>query len=74
MVDLSKSTHHGVANAIRQVNAVHANPIGFVVNRDRGAVGGAYGYYGYGYGYGEGGDGRSQRAEATPAREPAGRV
>ncbi len=49
MIDLSKSSHHGVANALKQIHAVHANPVGFVVNRDKSAVGGGYGYYQYGY-------------------------
>ena len=63
MIDLSKSSHHGVSNALKQVHAVHANPIGFVVNRDKGAVGGGYGYYQYGYGYGNSGDGEGKTAE-----------
>ena len=45
MVDLAKSSHHGVGEALKQLNAVHATPIGFVVNRDRSTVGGRYGYY-----------------------------
>lgn len=51
MVDLSKSSHHGVRNALKQVEAVQANALGLVVNRDRAAVGGGYGYYQYGYEY-----------------------
>ena len=65
MIDLSKSTHHGVSNALKQVRAVHANPIGFVVNRDRSAVGGGYGYYQYGYGYGSGDDAQDGGAESA---------
>lgn len=49
VVDLQKSTHHGVANALKQVAAVHAPVLGLVLNRDKSAVGGGYGYY-YGYG------------------------
>jgi capsular exopolysaccharide synthesis family protein len=48
VVDLAKSTHHGVTEALKQVGAVHATTLGLVLNRDRGAVGGGYGYY-YGY-------------------------
>jgi receptor protein-tyrosine kinase len=45
MVDLAKSSHHGVSDALKQLNAVNARTIGFVVNRDRTAAGGRYGYY-----------------------------
>jgi capsular exopolysaccharide synthesis family protein len=48
VIDLARSTHHGVSEALKQVDAVHATTLGLVLNRDKGAVGGGYGYY-YGY-------------------------
>jgi capsular exopolysaccharide synthesis family protein len=64
VVDLSQSTHNGVANALKQVEAVHGSNLGLVLNRDKGAVGGNYGYY---YGYQQpaeeqNGDGRTTRS------------
>jgi capsular exopolysaccharide synthesis family protein len=48
VVDLLRSTHNGLADALKQVGAVHATTLGLVLNRDKGAVAGGYGYY-YGY-------------------------
>ena len=45
VVDLGGSTDKTVRDAIRQLDAVHANLLGLVLNRDRGAEPSSYDYY-----------------------------
>ena len=61
VVDLARSTHKGLAEALKQLVAVRASTLGLVLNRDKGAVSGGYGYY---YGF------RGSRRQ--PERPPSG--
>ncbi len=45
VVDLAGSTDHIVRDALRQLEAVHANTVGLVLNRDPGVGTGGYDYY-----------------------------
>ena len=47
-IDLTASTFRGVGDALRQIQAVNATPLGFVITRDRSASASGYGYTGYG--------------------------
>ncbi len=46
VADLAQSTHKGVADALKQLDAVNAVTLGLVLNRDKGVAGTSYGYYG----------------------------
>jgi succinoglycan biosynthesis transport protein ExoP len=45
IVDLNSSTHESVREALRQLDAVQADMLGLVLNRDRGAEPSSYDYY-----------------------------
>jgi Mrp family chromosome partitioning ATPase len=45
VVDLQSSTYESVREALRQLDAVQADTLGLVLNRDRGAEPSSYDYY-----------------------------
>jgi capsular exopolysaccharide synthesis family protein len=73
VVDLGGSTDKTVRDAVRQLEAVHANLLGLVLNRDKGAEPSSYDYYlsvgssDAGGGRGKGGDGKRGGGGRVPA-------
>ena len=73
VVDLGGSTDKTVRDAVRQLEAVHANLLGLVLNRDKGAEPSSYDYYlsvgtpGAPTGGGKGGDGKRGGGGRVPA-------
>lgn len=69
VVDLGGSTDKTVRDAVRQLDAVHANLLGLVLNRDKGAEPSSYDYYlSVGSsGSGSGGDGKRSGGGRVPA-------
>ena len=73
VVDLGGSTDKTVRDAVRQLEAVHANLLGLVLNRDKGAEPSSYDYYlsvgtpGSGSGGGKSGGGKSGGGGRVPA-------